>query len=73
MGVPKTIDNDLMQYRITRPAMARRQIHRRGDERNHPPCDGVRHELRHHRGDHSRNAGWLTAAAGWRAAKTAKA
>ena len=52
MGVPKTIDNDLMHTDHTPGYGSAAKLHRRGDERNHPRCDGVRHGSRHHRGDH---------------------
>ena len=52
MGVPKTIDNDLMVTDHTPRLRLCCQVHRRGDEGDHPRCHRVRHQVRHRGGDH---------------------
>ena len=50
MGVPKTIDNDLM---VTDPRLRLcGKVHRCGDEGDHPRCHRLRHQLCHRGRDH---------------------
>ena len=51
MGVPKTIDNDLMVTEHPRLRLCGK-VHRCGDEGDHPRCHRLRHQLCHRGRDH---------------------
>ena len=51
MGVPKTIDNDLMDRPHPRLRLCGK-VHRCGDEGDHPRCHRLRHQLCHRGRDH---------------------
>ena len=52
MGVPKTIDNDLMVTDHTPRLWLCGKVHRCGDEGDHPRCHRLRHQLCHRGRDH---------------------
>ena len=52
MGVPKTIDNDLMVTDHNPRLRLCGQVHWRCDERDHPRRHRVRHQVRYRGGDH---------------------